>query len=77
MVTLKQLCSKQELNGINRFLDSTKKVKDLTVDDLSEIGLFISQSENRCISMQSNCIAAEAIHILTKRAIEQKIPIFD
>lgn len=51
-------------------------VKDLTVSSLSNISFMLIETEYKGMRPANTTLAAEAIKILTKRAIKANIPIF-
>lgn len=76
--TLEQLLTEQEKRVFNKprtFIDGKREVHTLTVLELSEIGLTLMQTEWGDIAPKV-IISAEAIRILTQRAIKKNLLIF-
>lgn len=79
MVTLKQLLTEREAHVLINKFDLDIEVKDLTVQQLFKIGLYLpSDATNKMpvVFDRSRIIAAEALTTLTNRALSKNLPIF-
>lgn len=57
-------------------IDVYQEIKDITIEDLSRLSFMLIKTEYN--SIVPNCVlAAESINILTKRAVELNIPMFN